>query len=107
MADEPLAAQAMQRIQDHIDACSHNYVAMRDMFDDLKGAIANTNKLLLGFISGVVAVVVTFAGYTYVEQQTVASQLAESRSQTADAIAQIPAKTARAISATNTTSTGN
>ena len=95
--DEPQAALAMQRIQDHIEACSRNYQAMTDTFVDVKNAIKNTNQLLQGFIGFVVVTVVAFAGYTYVQDQALASQLAESRAKQAQAIQQIPDVTASKV----------
>jgi secreted protein with Ig-like and vWFA domain len=109
--DEPLAAQAMQRIADHIDACSHNYGVLNDTFVQVRESIKNTNKLLITFMTGVAACVITFAAYQYTQSQALAAQLAESRSATASAIQQIPVKTAQAVGAievpTNNPKTGN
>lgn len=88
----------MQKITDHIDACSTNYESMRETFREVRDSIKNTNKLLLTFITGVLAVVITFTGYTYVQSQVLAQQLAAARAQQAAALAQIPDKTAKAVS---------
>lgn len=89
----------MQRIQDHIDACTHNYVEMGRTFEQIRDSIKDTNKLLMGFIAGVIAVVVTFAGYTYVQQQALGAQLAQYRQASTNAISQIPNETVRKLGA--------
>lgn len=97
MTDEPMAAVALQRIQDHIDGCAHNYAAMTETFIEVKDAIKDTNKLLLSFISFVALTVVTFAGYTYVQQESLARQLADARAAQAAAVQQIPEKTVQKL----------
>ena len=94
VTDEPMALRAIQRIEDHIEACSQNYGAMTATFTEVKDAIKDTNKLLFSFISFVVITVVAFAGYTYVQQQALASQLTAARISQAEAISRIPQVTA-------------
>ncbi len=99
MSDEPLAVRALQRIEDHIEACSTNYGTMIATFKEVKDAIKDTNRLLMSFIAFVIATVVGFAGYTYVQNQALASALAASRAASAVAVSQIPSKTAEAVTA--------
>ena len=95
--EEPLAALAMQKIQDHLETCSHNYDVMSQTFRELRDSIKDTNKLLIGFIGGVFAVVVTFAGYTYQQSQTLSTQLQKARIANTQAIAQVPELTAQKL----------
>lgn len=90
----------MQRISDHIDACSRNYSTMEGTFGEVRDSIKALNRLLMGFIGSVFATVVIFAGYSYAQTQTLATQLASARAATAAQVAAIPGKTARAVSAT-------
>lgn len=99
MSDEPLAVRAMQRIEDHIAACSRNYDTMTDTFTDVRNAIKDTNKLLTAFIGFVVVTVVGFAGYTYSQNSALAAQLTEARIRQAQAISQIPDVTASKVAA--------
>lgn len=100
MSDEPKADLALQRIQDHIDACSKNYGSMNSTFGEIRDSIKATNKLLISFISFAVFTVVAFAGYSYTQSQSLASQLAAARLQQAQAVQQIPDATVEKLNAT-------
>lgn len=84
-------AMALRLITDHLAECASER-------RDTKNAIKDVRNLLLGFIASVFAVVITFTGYTYVQAQTLAQQLAATRAQTASQISEIPGKTAQAVS---------
>ncbi len=88
--DGPLA---LRLVTDHIADCTQAR-------KDTKDAICDVRNLLIRFIAGVVTVVVAFAGYTYVQDQNVEHQLVLAQAQQAAEVAQIPAKTAKAVSAT-------
>lgn len=68
---------------------------------------AGWQKLHLGFIAATLGVLVIFAGYTYVHEQAIADTLAMTRAQDAQALSQIPARTAQAVSATTSAANSN
>lgn len=78
---EPTSREVLIALNAHIDACTF------------------MNKLTLGFMAAVLACLVTFTGYSYVNAQTLAAQLAMARDQQAQAVQQIPEKTAEAVQA--------
>jgi len=78
---EPTSREVLIALNAHIDSC----VFM--------------NKLTLGFMAAVLACLVTFTGYSYVNGQTLAAQLTMARQQQAQAVSQIPEKTADAVQA--------
>lgn len=103
MADgayEPKAELALQRIQDHIDACAKNYGVMADTFTEVRDSIKSTNRILQAFIAFVVATVVTFAGYTYTQDQSLNVQMTDAKVAASIAAAnsqKIPDETANKI----------
>ena len=61
------------------------------------GLIVNILRWMIG---GFIGLMIVVTGYQYKQAQDLAQQLANNREQTADSLAQIPAKTARAIGVT-------
>ena len=78
---EPTSREVLISLNAHIHACEW------------------MNKITLGFMVAVLGTLVTFTGYSYVNGQTLANQLALARYQQAQATAQIPEKTAEAVQA--------
>lgn len=60
---------------------------------DTKSAITEVRNLLIVFIGAVFVVVVAFAGYSYVEGQTVAKQLTDAKLAAVQAVHQTAAET--------------
>lgn len=81
---------ALRLITDHIKDCT---IARQNTAD----AIGDVKKLLVGFIAAVFTTVVVFAGYSYVQQQSLAHQLQQAQIQQAAAVAAIPDRTVRQL----------
>jgi hypothetical protein len=79
-----------QKLRDHIEFNTDDHSALRESIKDV-------GRLLMGFIAATFLTVVAFAGYIYAQAQTLASQLARSRAESAAAIAAIPDATARRL----------
>lgn len=89
---------ALRLITDHIADCA---IARQNT----AGAIKEVRNLLVSFIGAVFVTVVSFAGYSYMQSQALAKQLTEARISQAQAVSQIPDKTAAAVAAKLPTST--
>ena len=76
---EPTAREVLIALDGHIAACSF------------------MQKVNLGFMGAVLGVLVVFAGYTYVHDQDMAQQLAIARDRDTVMMANLPARTAQAI----------
>lgn len=85
MADAT-GAQAMQRIQDHIDECGRNYLTNAKAQNDLRESIRDLSKTLIGFIGAVFMVVIGFAGYTYATEQRLLENQRTSQAATVEAM---------------------
>ena len=102
MGEEVTAAMAMMKIEDHIDSCAQNYAAMTGTFKEVRGAIRDTNRMLIAFIAAVFGTVVVFAGYSYVQDQSLHEQLVQARvsaATAATAAQEIPDKTVQKLQA--------
>ena len=90
---------ALRLITDHIQDCTRARNDTKDAIGGTMDAIKDVRNLLVSFIAAVGGVVVIFAGYTYVQAQTVQAQLTQARIAQATATAEIPEKTAEAVRA--------
>jgi hypothetical protein len=83
------AREVLIQLQSHIESC------------------ANWSKVHVAFMGAVLSVLLVFAGYTYVHEQQIAEQLTATQMQDAKTLAQIPARTAQAVSATTSAANSN
>lgn len=93
MGDPSDGTTALALITGHIAECTQARI-------DTKEAIKDVRNLLITFIGAVMLVVVTFAGYTYVQQQSLEHQAQAAQAATLNAIAQSHNDTVRAINET-------
>lgn len=83
---------ALRLITDHMREC----ISERR---ETRTAIEKLSNLFVRFISGLIASVLVFGGYYFVQSQTLANQLATARATQTQAISQIPDETAAKVAA--------
>lgn len=86
-------SMALRLVTDHIKECAEER-------RETKNSIKDVRNLLIAFMGVLGTMLITFAGYTYVQAQTLQSQLADARAKQAEAVSQIPAETAKQVGAT-------
>lgn len=92
MGDPSDGTTALRLISDHIIECKDERRETRALIQELK-------DLFLKLISGMIACLIVFGGYYFVQSQTLAQQLTQTRAQQAEAVSQIPSRTADAVAA--------
>lgn len=92
MGDPSDGTTALRLITDHIIECKDERRETRALIGELK-------DLFIKFISGLIACIIVFGGYYFIQSQTLASQLTQARAQQAEAVSLIPSRTADAVAA--------